>query len=84
MGWSPDGKHIALLTRDDYSLWQIAYPGLDNLEQLTAAMPELKRPTPKSNLTKFFVGNVVWSADGTALAFIGAGDVYIVHVDNTP
>lgn len=82
-GWSLDGKHIALLARDN-SLWQVEYPNLDNLQQLTSAMPELTRPIPNSDLVESLIQNVVWSPDNSAIAFIGAQDIYVVQTNIKP
>ena len=77
--WRPDGKYIALWAQDG-SIWQAAYPDLLNPEQLTAPMPgSLERPSyyGASPTGKF----LVWSPDGTALAFVSGTDVYIVTTD---
>jgi len=81
--WSPDGKHIALLASDS-SLWSLDYPGLDNLKQLTSAMPEWTHPRYASNIDESLIKNVVWSPDSTALAFIGSTDIYIVDTGSNP
>jgi len=81
--WSPDGKHIALLARDS-SLWQIDYPKLDNLEQLTPAMPKLTGPVYGIKENMSLIKNVTWSPDGTFLAFIGDLDIYIVDTQRNP
>jgi len=60
--WSPDGSLIALVATDG-SLWQIDYPNMENLEQLT-------QPTP--------AGNIQWSPDGNSIAFTSGSDIYIV------
>jgi hypothetical protein len=82
-GWSSDGNHIALLA-DDNSLWQLDYPNLDNLRQVTPAMPELKRKIPNSNLVETLIQNVVWSPDNSAVAFIGGDDIYVVQIESKP
>ncbi len=61
--WSPNGDHIALIAADG-SLWQVDYPKLENLEQLT-------RPLPNVN-------ELNWSPDGNSIAFINGPDIYIV------
>jgi len=65
--WSPTGKYLALLAGDG-SLWQVDYPKLKNLQQLT-------KPTPEAR-------DVFWSPDGTHIAFIGGSDIYIVKTMN--
>ena len=62
--WSPDGDHI-VLTAEDGSIWQIDYPMMENLEQLTE---------PMSNKRDF-----TWSPDGNSLAFVSGSDIYIVE-----
>jgi WD40 repeat protein len=80
---SPDGKHIVLLARDS-SLWQVDYPTLENLEQLTPAMPELTHPAYGGIIDESLIKNVVWSPDGASLAFIGGTDIYIVDTQVKP
>ncbi|MGB8982257.1 MAG: hypothetical protein WCC12_10305 [Anaerolineales bacterium] len=63
LAWSPMGKRIALLAKDS-SLWQVDYPKLENLEQLTEPMPDVR--------------DVFWSPDSSSLAFVGGSDIYIV------
>jgi hypothetical protein len=79
--WSPDGKHIALLARDS-SLWQIDYPSLGNLEQMTPPIPGSVPALPGGAVTR--VKNVTWSPDGNFLAFIGGTDIYIVETQVKP
>ncbi len=79
--WSPKGENIALLAEDN-SLWQIDYPTLENLEQLTPAMPGSFRVRPGGTVSR--VRSVAWSADGTSLAFIGDMDIYIVDTRRKP
>jgi WD40 repeat protein len=67
--WSPEGTHIALVTVDG-SLWEIDYPTLENLEQLTPPMPAVK--------------DVFWSPDGTYLAFVSDKDIYVVAANRKP
>ena len=67
--WSPDGTHIALVTADG-SLWQIDYPALENVEQLTLPMPAVK--------------DVFWSPDSSYLAFVSDKDIYIVDAIRNP
>jgi WD40 repeat protein len=80
--WSPDQTHIALQAADN-SLWQIDYPGLNNLEQLTRAMPGTIPGRPYQGSTPR-VRNLAWSPDGTSLAFIGGMDIYIVDTTGNP
>ncbi len=61
--WSPNGEKLALVAEDG-SVWQVDYPKLDNLEQLTP---------PMSN-----VSELNWSPDGNSIAFISGADIYIV------
>jgi len=79
--WSPKGEHIALLAQDG-SLWQIDYPTLENLEQLTPAMAGSTPVQPRG--TKPRVNEVAWSPDGASLAFIGGLDIYIVDTKSNP
>lgn len=81
--WSPEGKHIALLARDS-SLWQVDYPKLENLEQLTAATPEWTHRRYSTTINESLVKNILWSPDGMSLAFIGGADVYVVDTHTTP
>jgi len=62
--WSPTGDHVAL-TATDGSLWQVDYPGLKNLEQLTSSTPN--------------VSDMSWSPDGNSIAFISGSDIYILE-----
>ncbi|HET9909005.1 MAG TPA: hypothetical protein VFQ23_20310, partial [Anaerolineales bacterium] len=64
--WSPDGSHMALIAVDG-SLWQVEYPKLENLEQLTP---------PLSN-----VYSLNWSPDGNSVSFISGSDLYVVKTD---
>jgi dipeptidyl aminopeptidase/acylaminoacyl peptidase len=61
--WSPNGEKIAFIAEDN-SLWQVDYPKLENLEQLTQPLPD--------------VHDVNWSPDGNSIAFISGSDIYIV------
>jgi len=72
--WSPNGSRIALLSVDG-SLWQIDYPGLKNLEQLTEPMPPKTLPNDRQEAR---VKDVAWSPDDRFLAFLGDTDIYIV------
>jgi hypothetical protein len=101
--WSPDEHRIALFAEDG-KLWQIDYPGLGKLEQLTSALPTPAatpsgmKPGMNNNVVWSFadtfparlgraetgVRNIVWSPDGTSLAFIGNTDIYIVETQVKP
>lgn len=61
--WSPKGDRLALVAEDG-SVWQVDYPTLGNLKQLTPALPN--------------VYEVNWSPDGNSIAFISGSDIYIV------
>lgn len=61
--WSPRGDRLALQAEDG-SLWQIDYPSLAHLEQLTASSPQVR--------------NISWSPDGLSLAYLGGADVFVV------
>jgi hypothetical protein len=62
--WSPDGEKLALVAEDG-SVWQVDYPTLENLEQLTSPLPN--------------VHEVNWSPDGNSIAFISGSDIYVVE-----
>ena len=62
--WGPNGENIALVNEDG-SLWQVDYPKLENLEQLTSPLPD--------------VHDVMWSPDGDYIAFVSGSDIYIVE-----
>jgi hypothetical protein len=64
LAWSPNGERIAF-TAEDGSIWQVEYPTLENLEQLTPASPEMH--------------DMHWSPDGSSIAFISGSDIYIVE-----
>jgi hypothetical protein len=65
--WSPAGDRM-ILKGAKGSLWQIDFPNLEHIKQLTPPLPD--------------VNNVTWSADGDYLAFISAQDIYIAQVGN--
>jgi len=69
IAWSPMGDRLALAAADG-SLWQIDYPKLKNLEQLTAPMANVK--------------DISWSPDGRYLSYVGGTDIYIVEVGSNP
>jgi WD40 repeat protein len=82
--WSPNGEHIALLAKDN-SVWQVDYPALQNLEQLTPAMLAITLPKYVAPAFRDMnVQDVVWSSDSTSLAFIGNMDIYIVDTKSNP
>lgn len=61
--WSPHGEKITFAAEDS-SIWQVDYPVLENLEQLTPSFPDVR--------------DVNWSPDGNSIAFISGSDIYIV------
>ncbi len=61
--WSPSGNRMALAAEDG-SVWQIDYPGLKKLEQLTPPISNIK--------------DITWSPKGTSLSFAGGPDIYLV------
>jgi hypothetical protein len=65
--WSPNGDHIALIAEDG-SIWQVDYPTLKNLEQLTTSLPDVR--------------DVNWSPDGISIALISGSDIYIVETNH--
>ena len=65
--WSPDRRQLTLLAKDG-SYWEIDYPGLDHLEQLTPPMP-----------AAIYLRPIRWAPDGSALTFMSDMDVYIVN-----
>jgi hypothetical protein len=67
--WGPNGDHVALVNVDG-SLWQLDYPQLENLEQLTLPMPDVE--------------DVQWSPDGAYLSFVSGTDIYIVLAASQP
>lgn len=62
--WSPNGDSIALIA-DDGSLWQVDYPKLEKLEQLTPPLPD--------------VSEVKWSPNGDSIALMSNTDIYVVE-----
>jgi dipeptidyl aminopeptidase/acylaminoacyl peptidase len=64
--WDLNGEKIALEAKDG-SLWQVDYPKLENLEQLTPSLPD--------------VSNVHWSPDSNSIAFISGSDIYVVETN---
>ena len=73
-----------MLVSKDNSLWQIDYPNLDTLEQLTPVMPISTDPADGRNMSVSLIGNVSWSADGDSLAFVGGTDIYIIDMRARP
>lgn len=67
MAWHPSGDQLALKAGDG-SIWQIDYPKLETLEQLTPPI----------------AGDFSWSPDGTSLAFSAGTDIYIVDTQVKP
>jgi len=67
--WSPTGMSIALLAADN-SLWKVDYPNLENLEQITQPMPDIK--------------DIMWSPDESYLSFNNGTDIYIIKEEINP
>lgn len=65
LAWSPSGDSL-VLTAEDGSLWQVGIPALENLEQLTKTMPDVR--------------DVYWSPDGNSIAFMSGSDIYVVDM----
>lgn len=63
--WHPQ-NHGLVAQADDNSLWWIADPSANRIEQLTAPLPEVR--------------DVKWSPSGDRLAFVSGSDVYVVKV----
>jgi WD40 repeat protein len=61
--WSSNGARF-ILTAEDGSLWQVDTSTLENLEQLTKPMPDVR--------------DVFWSPDGNSISFVSGQDIYIV------
>jgi WD40 repeat protein len=64
LAWGPNGDQIALVAEDG-SLWQVDFPKLENLEQLTPSLPS--------------VAGLEWSPDGDFVALRSGSDIYIVE-----
>ncbi len=67
--WSPNGDRFALAAADG-SVWQMDYPKLEFLEQLSPPMANVK--------------DIFWSPDDRYLAYVGGTDIYIVDTTSTP
>ena len=67
--WDPKGDRMVLVTVDG-SLWQLDFPSLKNMEQLTPPMPKVK--------------DIFWSPDGTYISFVSDKDIYIVDANINP
>jgi WD40 repeat protein len=67
--WNPNGDRMVLVTADG-SLWQLDYPNLQNLEQLTPPMLKVK--------------DISWSPDGIYISFVSDKDIYIVDTNVSP
>jgi hypothetical protein len=67
--WSLRGDRIALTT-DNGVIWQIDYPGLKNLEQLTPLLENME--------------NLTWAPNGTQLSFMIGKDIYLVDASSQP
>ena len=63
--WQPQNQGI-VVQGDDNSLWWIADPAVNRIEQLTAPLPAVR--------------DVKWSPNGDRLAFVSGTDVYVVTV----
>jgi hypothetical protein len=63
--WHPNNTSLAVVSNDG-SLWWIADPSVNHIEQLTAPLPEVR--------------DVTWSPNGDKLAFVSGSDVYVVNV----
>lgn len=61
--WSPNGEWLALFAKDG-SLWQVDYPKLEHLEQLTPSLSEVR--------------DIQWSPDSKSISFLNGSDIYIV------
>jgi hypothetical protein len=64
--WNPNGKKLALISEDG-SVWQVDYPGLEHLEQLTLSLSD------PSDLN--------WSPDSNSVSFISGTDIYVVETN---
>ena len=69
VAWRGDGKSIALVGEDG-NIWQIDYPEMAQLEQLTPAAASVK--------------DITWSPDGAQIAFMDGADIYIVATNRKP
>jgi WD40 repeat protein len=67
--WSPNGDRFVLAAADG-SLWQMDYPKLENLQQLTPPIADVK--------------DISWSPDGRYLSYVGGADIYIMDVESNP
>ncbi|MBK9007089.1 MAG: DPP IV N-terminal domain-containing protein [Anaerolineae bacterium] len=63
--WSPTGEKIALVAVDG-SLWQVDFPTLENLEQLTSSFTDVQ--------------DAHWSPDGNSIAIVSGSNIYIVEI----
>jgi hypothetical protein len=66
LAWSPTGDRAALLAKDG-SLWQLDYPRLNKLEQLT--------------MSSSAGSEVKWSPDGNSISFISGSNIYTVETN---
>ena len=64
--WSPTGESMALIA-EDYSLWQVDYPKLESLKQLTSPLTNAR--------------DMSWSPEGNFLAFVSGTDIYVVETN---
>lgn len=63
LDWNPNGDKLTFIT-DDHILWQVDYPGIENLEQIIASTNT--------------ISGAQWSPDGKSISFISGSDIYIV------
>jgi hypothetical protein len=63
--WHPNNVSLVAVGTDG-TLWWIADPAIDRIEQLTTPLPEVR--------------DVKWSPNGDKLAFVSGSDVYVVTV----
>lgn len=67
--WNASGNKLMMI-RDDDTLWQIDYPALSHLEQLTSPIQGIK--------------DLALSPDGTSIALVAGPDIYIVDTSRKP
>ena len=72
--YNMDGTQIILIAKDN-SLWQVNYPNLNNLQQLTVP---IRATDIQPGGSVPFIQNMTWSSDGAFLAFQFGSDIYLV------